>query len=158
MTNKHLSVNQAALRPIDELELTVRSENCLKSENIFYIGQLIRLSEKEMLRFPNLGRKSLEEIKEVLSSRGLSLGMELDIATELEVRNAEKPGEIEKKTAWRVAQGLNGVTLRDCFAGLAMQAYCSSCEWRLDMDPQATATAAYLIADAMLAAREERND
>jgi len=66
------------LRPVDELELTVRSANCLKAENIFYIGDLIQRSENELLKTPNLGRKSLNEIKEVLASRGLTLGMKLE--------------------------------------------------------------------------------
>jgi DNA-directed RNA polymerase subunit alpha len=66
------------LRPVDELELTVRSANCLKAENIFYIGDLIQRSENELLKTPNLGRKSLNEIKEVLASRGLTLGMRLE--------------------------------------------------------------------------------
>jgi len=66
------------LRPVDELELTVRSANCLKAQNIFYIGDLIQRSENELLKTPNLGRKSLNEIKEVLASRGLTLGMKLE--------------------------------------------------------------------------------
>jgi DNA-directed RNA polymerase subunit alpha len=66
------------LRPVDELELTVRSANCLKAENIYYIGDLIQRTENELLKTPNLGRKSLNEIKEVLASRGLTLGMKLD--------------------------------------------------------------------------------
>jgi DNA-directed RNA polymerase subunit alpha len=66
------------LRPVDELELTVRSANCLKAENIFYIGDLVMRSENELLKTPNLGRKSLNEIKEVLASRGLTLGMKID--------------------------------------------------------------------------------
>ena len=66
------------LRPVDELELTVRSANCLKAENIYFIGDLIQRTENELLKTPNLGRKSLNEIKEVLQSRGLSLGMRLD--------------------------------------------------------------------------------
>jgi DNA-directed RNA polymerase subunit alpha len=66
------------LRPVDELELTVRSANCLKAENIYYIGDLIQRSENELLKTPNLGRKSLNEIKEVLATRGLSLGMRID--------------------------------------------------------------------------------
>jgi DNA-directed RNA polymerase subunit alpha len=65
-------------RPIDELELTVRSANCLKAENIFYVGDLIQRTENELLKTPNLGRKSLNEIKEVLASRGLTLGMKLE--------------------------------------------------------------------------------
>jgi len=66
------------LRPVDELELTVRSANCLKAENIYYIGDLIRRTENELLKTPNLGRKSLNEIKEVLAQRGLTLGMRLE--------------------------------------------------------------------------------
>ena len=66
------------LRPVDELELTVRSANCLKAENIYYIGDLIQRTENELLKTPNLGRKSLNEIKDVLATRGLTLGMRLD--------------------------------------------------------------------------------
>jgi DNA-directed RNA polymerase subunit alpha len=66
------------LRPVDELELTVRSANCLKAENIHYIGDLVQRTEVELLRTPNLGKKSLTEIKEVLESHGLSLGMRLE--------------------------------------------------------------------------------
>ena len=66
------------LRTVDELELTVRSANCLKAENIYFIGDLIQRTENELLKTPNLGRKSLNEIKEVLSSRGLTLGLKLD--------------------------------------------------------------------------------
>ncbi len=66
------------LRPVDELELTVRSANCLKAENINYIGDLVQRTEVELLRTPNLGKKSLTEIKEVLESHGLSLGMRID--------------------------------------------------------------------------------
>ena len=66
------------LRPVDELELTVRSANCLKAENIYYIGDLIQRTETELLKTPNLGRKSLNEIKEVLASRGLTLGARLE--------------------------------------------------------------------------------
>lgn len=66
------------LRPVDELELTVRSANCLKAENIYYIGDLIQKTENELLKTPNLGKKSLTEIKDVLASRGLSLGRRLD--------------------------------------------------------------------------------
>ena len=71
-------IDPRLLRPVDDLELTVRSANCLKAENIYYIGDLIQRTENELLKTPNLGRKSLNEIKEVLVSRGLSLGMELD--------------------------------------------------------------------------------
>ncbi len=66
------------LRPVDELELTVRSANCLKAENIYYIGDLIQRTETELLKTPNLGRKSLNEIKEILASRGLTLGARLE--------------------------------------------------------------------------------
>ncbi len=66
------------LRPVDELELTVRSANCLKAENVYYIGDLIQRTENELLKTPNLGRKSLNEIKEVLATRGLTLGMKLE--------------------------------------------------------------------------------
>jgi DNA-directed RNA polymerase subunit alpha len=71
-------IDPILLRPVDDLELTVRSANCLKVENIFYIGDLIQRTEAELLRTPNLGRKSLNEIKEVLASRDLSLGMKLE--------------------------------------------------------------------------------
>jgi DNA-directed RNA polymerase subunit alpha len=71
-------VDPILLRPVDELELTVRSANCLKAENIFYIGDLIQRTENELLKTPNLGSKSLNEIKEVLASRGLTLGMKLE--------------------------------------------------------------------------------
>ena len=70
-----LAFNPAFLKKVDELELSVRSANCLKNDNIVYIGDLVQKSEAEMLRTPNFGRKSLNEIKEVLSSMGLSLGM-----------------------------------------------------------------------------------
>tara|TARA_B100001540_G_scaffold294575_2_gene294636 strand:- start:1484 stop:2500 length:1017 start_codon:yes stop_codon:yes gene_type:complete len=69
--------NRNLLRKVDELELSVRSANCLKNDNIVYIGDLVQKSEAEMLRTPNFGRKSLNEIKEVLSSMGLRLGMEV---------------------------------------------------------------------------------
>jgi DNA-directed RNA polymerase subunit alpha len=72
-----LPFNKNLLRKVDELELSVRSANCLKNDNIVYIGDLVQKSEPEMLRTPNFGRKSLNEIKEVLSSMGLSLGMEI---------------------------------------------------------------------------------
>lgn len=71
-------VDPVLLRPVDDLELTVRSANCLKVENIYYIGDLIQRTEAELLRTPNLGRKSLNEIKEVLASRELTLGMKLE--------------------------------------------------------------------------------
>jgi len=71
-------VDPVLMRPVDELELTVRSANCLKAENINYIGDLIQRTEVELLRTPNLGKKSLTEIKEVLESHGLALGMRVE--------------------------------------------------------------------------------
>ena len=75
---KATQVDPLLLRPVDDLELTVRSANCLKAENIYYIGDLIQRTENELLKTPNLGRKSLNEIKEVLAARGLILGMKLE--------------------------------------------------------------------------------
>ena len=75
---KPVQVDPILLRPVDDLELTVRSANCLKAENIYYIGDLIQRTENELLKTPNLGRKSLNEIKEVLAARGLTLGMKLE--------------------------------------------------------------------------------
>ena len=74
---KELPFNRNLLRKVDELELSVRSANCLKNDNIVYIGDLVQKSEPEMLRTPNFGRKSLNEIKEVLGTMGLSLGMDV---------------------------------------------------------------------------------
>jgi DNA-directed RNA polymerase subunit alpha len=74
---QELPFNAALLKKVDELELSVRSANCLKNDNIVYIGDLIQKSEAEMLRTPNFGRKSLNEIKEVLAQMGLHLGMEV---------------------------------------------------------------------------------
>ncbi|MFA5529457.1 MAG: DNA-directed RNA polymerase subunit alpha [Thiohalomonadaceae bacterium] len=71
-------IDPILLRPVDELELTVRSANCLKAEHIYYIGDLIQRTEVELLKTPNLGKKSLTEIKDVLASHGLSLGMRLE--------------------------------------------------------------------------------
>lgn len=71
-------IDPILISPVDDLELTVRSANCLKAENIYYIGDLIQRTETELLKCPNLGKKSMTEIKDVLSSRGLSLGMKLD--------------------------------------------------------------------------------
>lgn len=71
-------IDPILLRPVDDLELTVRSANCLKAENIYYIGDLIQRTEVELLKTPNLGKKSLTEIKDVLASQGLSLGMRLE--------------------------------------------------------------------------------
>jgi DNA-directed RNA polymerase subunit alpha len=75
---KSPQVDPILLQPVDDLELTVRSANCLKAENIYYIGDLIQRTENELLKTPNLGRKSLNEIKEVLASKGLTLGMKLE--------------------------------------------------------------------------------
>jgi DNA-directed RNA polymerase subunit alpha len=72
------SFDPVLLRPVDDLELTVRSANCLKAENIFYIGDLIQRTEVELLKTPNLGKKSLTEIKDILALKGLSLGMRLE--------------------------------------------------------------------------------
>ena len=71
-------VDPILLRPVDDLELTVRSANCLKAESIYYIGDLVQRTEVELLKTPNLGKKSLTEIKDVLASRGLSLGLRLE--------------------------------------------------------------------------------
>jgi len=71
-------VDPILLRPVDDLELTVRSANCLKAESIYFIGDLIQRTEVELLKTPNLGKKSLTEIKDVLATRGLSLGMRLE--------------------------------------------------------------------------------
>lgn len=75
---KSEELNPLLLRPVDDLELTVRSANCLKGENVFYIGDLVQRDESSLLRTPNLGKKSLNEIKTVLASRGLSLGMKIE--------------------------------------------------------------------------------
>ncbi len=72
------TVDPVLLRPVDDLELTVRSANCLKAENIYYIGDLIQRTEIELLKTPNLGKKSLTEIKDVLAKQGLSLGQRLE--------------------------------------------------------------------------------
>lgn len=75
---EEIQVDPVLLRPVDDLELTVRSANCLKAENINNIGDLVRRSEVELLKTPNLGKKSLNEIKEVLASHGLELGMDIE--------------------------------------------------------------------------------
>ncbi|MCL4316550.1 MAG: DNA-directed RNA polymerase subunit alpha [Gammaproteobacteria bacterium] len=85
-----LEIDPVLLRPIDDLELTVRSTNCLKAENIHYIGDLIQRSEVELLKTPNLGKKSLTEIKDVLASHGLSLGMRLENWPPPHLREREK--------------------------------------------------------------------
>jgi DNA-directed RNA polymerase subunit alpha len=83
-------VDPVLLRPVDDLELTVRSANCLKAENIYYIGDLVQRTEVELLKTPNLGKKSLTEIKDVLASRGLSLGMRLDNWPPASLKNDER--------------------------------------------------------------------
>jgi DNA-directed RNA polymerase subunit alpha len=87
---KESQVDPRLLRPVDDLELTVRSANCLKAENIYYIGDLIQRTETELLKTPNLGRKSLNEIKEVLASRGLALGMKLEDWPPTKLENSAK--------------------------------------------------------------------
>ena len=82
-------IDPILLRPVDELELTVRSANCLKAENIYYIGDLIQRTEVELLRTPNLGKKSLTEIKDVLASHGLSLGIQLENWPPASIRDKE---------------------------------------------------------------------
>ncbi len=84
-------IDPILLRPVDDLELTVRSANCLKAENIYYIGDLIQRTEVELLKTPNLGKKSLTEIKDVLASRGLSLGMRLENWPPPGLKAVEKP-------------------------------------------------------------------
>ena len=73
-----LKFDRNLLRKVDELELSVRSQNCLKNDNIVYIGDLVRKTEAEMLKTPNFGRKSLNEIKEVLAGMGLRFGMDVE--------------------------------------------------------------------------------
>ena len=83
-------IDPILLRPVDDLELTVRSANCLKAENLYYIGDLIQRTEVELLKTPNLGKKSLTEIKDVLASKGLSLGMRLENWPPASLRNDDK--------------------------------------------------------------------
>lgn len=87
---KEPEMDPLLLRPVDDLELTVRSANCLKAENIFYIGDLIQRSEFELLKTPNLGKKSLTEIKDVLAQHGLSLGMKLENWPPASLKDREK--------------------------------------------------------------------
>ena len=84
-------IDPILLRPVDDLELTVRSANCLKAENIYYIGDLIQRTEVELLKTPNLGKKSLTEIKDVLGSHGLSLGMRLENWPPAQMKKERKP-------------------------------------------------------------------
>jgi len=90
MEDEEADIDPILLRPVDELELTVRSANCLKAENIYYIGDLIQRTEVELLRTPNLGKKSLTEIKDVLASHGLSLGIQLDNWPPASIREKEE--------------------------------------------------------------------
>ena len=85
---KSQEIDPVLLRPIDDLELTVRSANCLKAESILYIGDLVQRTEVELLKTPNLGKKSLTEIKDVLASHDLSLGMKLDNWPPASIANA----------------------------------------------------------------------
>lgn len=87
-------VDPILMRPVDELELTVRSANCLKAENINYIGDLVQRTEVELLRTPNLGKKSLTEIKEVLEIHGLALGMRLDNWPPAGMRSEAEPASL----------------------------------------------------------------
>ena len=87
-------IDPILMRPVDELELTVRSANCLKAESINYIGDLIQRTEVELLKTPNLGKKSLTEIKDVLASRGLSLGMRLENWPPAGLKNSEKQSAV----------------------------------------------------------------
>ena len=87
--DEEADIDPILLRPVDELELTVRSANCLKAENIYYIGDLIQRTEVELLRTPNLGKKSLTEIKDVLASHGLSLGIQLENWPPASIRDKE---------------------------------------------------------------------
>lgn len=84
-------IDPILVRPVDDLELTVRSANCLKAENIYYIGDLIQRTEVELLKTPNLGKKSLTEIKDVLGTHGLSLGMRLENWPPPNLREERKP-------------------------------------------------------------------
>ena len=102
---------------MDDLELTVRSANCLKAENIYYIGDLIQRTETELLKTPNLGRKSLNEIKEVLASRGLTLGMKLE---------NWPPAGLEHQDL-RKNEGMPCVTDSDCASSTAPRATAWRC-------------------------------
>jgi len=88
------AVDPVLLRPVDDLELTVRSANCLKAENIYYIGDLIQRTEIELLKTPNLGKKSLTEIKDVLAKQGLSLGMKLENWPPAELQNQSNKASV----------------------------------------------------------------
>ena len=87
---KEPEIDPILLRPVDDLELTVRSANCLKAENIYYIGDLVQRTEVELLKTPNLGKKSLTEIKDTLAKHGLSLGVKLDNWPPAELKNKDQ--------------------------------------------------------------------
>ena len=87
--DKEEEIDPILLRPVDDLELTVRSANCLKAENLYYIGDLIQRTEVELLKTPNLGKKSLTEIKDVLASKGLSMGVRLENWPPHSLRNVD---------------------------------------------------------------------
>ncbi|HHH35481.1 MAG TPA: DNA-directed RNA polymerase subunit alpha [Gammaproteobacteria bacterium] len=94
-----VEIDPILLRPVDDLELTVRAANCLKAENIYYIGDLIQRTEVELLKTPNLGKKSLTEIKDVLATHGLALGMRLENWPPPSLKRKDKGGEKEAATA-----------------------------------------------------------
>ena len=91
-TSEQQAINPIFLRPVDDLELTVRSANCLKAESIFYIGDLVQRTENDLLKTPNLGKKSLTEIKNVLASHSLALGTRLDNWPPVSLRDKDKEG------------------------------------------------------------------
>ena len=94
---KEEEIDPDLLRPVEDLELTVRSANCLKAENIHFIGDLVQRAESDLLKTPNLGKKSLNEIKSVLADRNLSLGMHLENWPPSFLRGKEEEGEEEEK-------------------------------------------------------------
>jgi hypothetical protein len=128
-------VDPILLRPVDDLELTVRSANCLKAENIYYIGDLIQRTETELLKTPNLGRKSLNEIKEVLASRGLTLGMKLenwppagDPVLEKARPRRRRPRTERVRSGRHRRRGIRPcVTVTDCASSTAPAAIASRC-------------------------------
>ena len=99
---------------MDDLELTVRSANCLKAENIFYIGDLIQRTENELLKAPNLGRKSLNEIKDVLATKGLTLGMKLE---------NWPPVGLRKSLSNTILKKIEGITMRHGNSNRKLKSY-----------------------------------